>query len=95
MKYQSFTSQFLIKIDCTSSSERLLDVLGVASSNTIGSTGAYSIRDMGKGRGCVVLGLTEVAIFAATDVDSIIKNVITTRIYISTIIYLLIVHSLL
>ena len=40
------------------------------------SAAGFSIRDMGRGRGCVVMGLTEVTISSAADIDSIIKHVI-------------------
>ena len=40
------------------------------------SAAGLSVRDMGRGRGCVVMGLTEVTISSATDIDSIIKHVI-------------------
>ena len=45
---------------------------------TKSSTGGLSIRDMGKGRGCMVVGLTEVAISTGADVESIVKHVIQT-----------------
>ena len=67
------------KIDCTTPSEQITDVLGAASEVMKRSTADLSIRDMGRGRGCVVMGLTEVAISAAADIDSIIKHVIINK----------------
>ena len=67
------------KVDCTRSSEPIIDVLKNASTGAKGQTSGVGLRDLGKGRGNVVTGLTEVAFTAAADVEAIVNQVISTQ----------------
>lgn len=68
-----------VKIDCRNDKEPIFDILRNASSGSNGPTPGLSLRDLGKGRGFSVPGLTEVAFSSAADLEAIINHVLSAQ----------------